>query len=43
MEYKQALDLIENVNYGHSEDSSNFERVLRKLELRIDAVSYTHL
>ncbi|MEJ8751337.1 Mur ligase family protein [Lagierella sp. ICN-221743] len=36
MEYKQALDLIENVNYGHSEDSSNFERVLRKLELRID-------
>lgn len=36
MEYKQALDIIENVNYGHSEDSSNFERVLRKLELRID-------
>lgn len=36
MEYKQALDLIENVNYGHSEDSSNFERVLRKLKLNID-------
>lgn len=36
MEYKQALDLIENVNYGHSEDSSNFKRVLRKLKLNID-------
>ena len=36
MEYKQALDLIENVNYGHSEDSLNFERVLRKLKLNID-------
>lgn len=36
MKYKQALDLIENVNYGHSEDSSNFKRVLRKLKLRID-------
>lgn len=36
MEYKQALDLIENVNYGHSEDSSNFKRVLAKLELNID-------
>lgn len=36
MEYKQALDLIENVNYGHSEDSSNFKRVLRKLNLNIN-------
>lgn len=36
MKYKQALDLIENVNYGHSEDSSNFKRVLAKLELNID-------
>lgn len=36
MEYKKALDLIENVNYGHSEDSSNFKRVLRKLKLNID-------
>ena len=36
MKYKQALDLIENVSYGHSEDSSNFKRVLRKLKLNID-------
>lgn len=36
MKYKQALDLIENVNYGHSEDSCNFKRVLTKLELHID-------
>ena len=36
MKYKQALDLIENVSYGHSEDSSNFKRVLAMLEIDID-------
>ncbi len=35
MNYKEAINLIESVNYGHSEDSSNFERVLKMLELDI--------
>ncbi|MDO5018267.1 MAG: Mur ligase family protein [Lagierella massiliensis] len=36
MNYKKALNIIENVKYGHSKDSYNFKRVLDLLELNID-------
>ncbi|WP_300409698.1 Mur ligase family protein [Lagierella sp.] len=36
MNYNEVIDLIESVNYGHNEDSSNFERVLKMLDINID-------